>query len=140
MLLLLSLRGTLRGYNRSEPRPVFLLLLAGACHDSAARKTTRWRVKPFTTLAAVIFALVAFHHLLRLFLRWEMTVNGLAVPMWVSILGFLITAGLAAMLWRGMVQARVTLLAKHPRLKYLFPGGIEPIERREKCYPSAWHG
>ena len=57
-------------------------------------------MKPFTTLAAVIFALVALLHLLRLFLGWEITVSGLAVPMWVSILGFLITAGLAVMLWR----------------------------------------
>jgi hypothetical protein len=81
VLLLLSPCGALRGYNRSEPMPVFLLLLAGACHDSAARKTTGWRVKPFTAIGAVIFALVAFLHLLRLFLGWEMTVSGLIVPL-----------------------------------------------------------
>ena len=57
-------------------------------------------MKPFTTLAAVIFALVALLHLLRLLLGWEITVSGLVVPQWVSILGFLITAGLAVMLWR----------------------------------------
>ena len=57
-------------------------------------------MKPFTTIAAILFALVALLHLLRLILGWVITVSGLVVPLWVSILGFLITAGLAIMLWR----------------------------------------
>ena len=57
-------------------------------------------MKPFTTIAAVIFALVAFLHLLRLFLGWEVTIQGTAVPMWVSALGLVIAAGLAVMLLR----------------------------------------
>ena len=56
-------------------------------------------MKPFATIAVVIFSLVAVLHLLRLILNWEMIVNGVAIPMWVSGLGFVITAGLAAMLW-----------------------------------------
>ena len=57
-------------------------------------------MKPFTTIAAVIFALVAVVHTLRMFLGWEVTVNGLAVPMWASVAGLVIAAGLAVMLLR----------------------------------------
>ncbi len=56
--------------------------------------------KPFTTVAVVLFALIAFAHLLRLLLGWEVTVNGMVVPKWVSGPGLVITAGLALMLWR----------------------------------------
>ena len=55
--------------------------------------------KPFTLLAVLIFVLVAVAHLLRLAFGWEVTLNGAAVPMWVSILGLLIAGGLAAGLW-----------------------------------------
>lgn len=57
-------------------------------------------MKPFTTTAAVIFALIAFIHVLRLVMRWEVTVNGAVIPMWLSALGLLIAAVLALMLWR----------------------------------------
>jgi hypothetical protein len=60
----------------------------------------RRNTKPFTTIAIVLFALLAFLHLLRLLLGWEITVNGIIVPMWVSVLGFFIVAGLAVLLWR----------------------------------------
>jgi hypothetical protein len=56
--------------------------------------------KPFTTVAAVLLALIAFTHLLRLALGREVTVNGMVVPTWVSVPGFVITVGLALMLWR----------------------------------------
>ena len=56
-------------------------------------------MKPFTTIAVVVFALVAIVHLLRLILGWEMTLNGVVIPMWASGLGLVITAGLAVMLW-----------------------------------------
>jgi hypothetical protein len=56
--------------------------------------------KPFTLLAVLIFTLVALVHLLRLVFGWEVTVNGLAVPHWASVPGFVIAGGLAVMLWR----------------------------------------
>ena len=56
--------------------------------------------KPFTMLAVLVFALVAFLHLLRLALGWEVTFNGAVVPMWLSIAGLLIAGGLAVMLWQ----------------------------------------
>ncbi|MBM4140881.1 MAG: hypothetical protein FJ242_05220 [Nitrospira sp.] len=57
-------------------------------------------MKPFTNIAAIVFSLIAFMHLLRLFFSWEVTINGMIVPLWVSIPGFVIAAGLAFMLWR----------------------------------------
>ena len=57
-------------------------------------------MKPFTTAAVVVFTLVAVVHLLRILLGWEVTIQGAAVPMWVSYLGVLIPAVLAVMLWR----------------------------------------
>jgi len=59
-------------------------------------------MKPFTTIAVLIFSLVAIAHLLRLYFHWEVTVNGLIVPLWVSMAGFIIAGALAVMLWREM--------------------------------------
>lgn len=57
-------------------------------------------MKPFTTIAVVVFALIALIQLLRFTLSWEVTVNGVIVPVWVSGIAFVVAAGLAAMLWR----------------------------------------
>jgi hypothetical protein len=60
-------------------------------------------MKPFTTAALVIFALVAIVHALRLLLGWNITLNGTEIPMWVSIVALVISAGLAVGLWRESV-------------------------------------
>jgi hypothetical protein len=57
-------------------------------------------MKPFTTIASGVFAVVALMHLLRIVLAWPVLINGVVVPIWVSGVGFVIAAGLAAMLWR----------------------------------------
>jgi hypothetical protein len=57
-------------------------------------------MRPFTALGAIIFALIALLHSLRLFLGWKVSVDGIDIPMWVSVLGMLIAGGLALMLWR----------------------------------------
>jgi hypothetical protein len=57
-------------------------------------------MKPFTTIAAVVFSLITVVHLLRLFFHWQVTVNGVIVPIWISIPGFIITGVLAIMLLR----------------------------------------
>jgi membrane protein implicated in regulation of membrane protease activity len=56
--------------------------------------------KPFTLIAIVLFSLIALMQLLRLILGWEVVVNGMPVPVWVSGIAFVIAAGLAVMLWR----------------------------------------
>ena len=56
--------------------------------------------KPFTYIAIVVFTLVALLHLLRLVFGWEATIAGLAVPIWLSLLGTVIAGGLAVLVWR----------------------------------------
>jgi len=55
--------------------------------------------KPFTLLAALIFAVVALVHLLRLFFGWVVTIVGADVPMWGSVVALMISSILAAGLW-----------------------------------------
>ena len=57
-------------------------------------------MKLFTTIAVVIFSLMAVLHVLRLFFGWEAVINGMIIPMWASAVGVLIAGGLALMLWR----------------------------------------
>jgi hypothetical protein len=56
--------------------------------------------KPFTTIAAILFALIALLQLLRFLLRWEVTLNGAVVPVWLSGVAFVVAGGLAVMVWR----------------------------------------
>ena len=55
-------------------------------------------MKPFTSIGIIFFLVIAFIHLLRLFFRWEVIINGMIIPVWISVPGFLIAAGLALML------------------------------------------
>jgi hypothetical protein len=57
-------------------------------------------MKPFTTLAAVLLAVIALVHLYRLIQPFEVVIGGAIVPQWVSIVGLVVAAGLALMLWR----------------------------------------
>ena len=52
------------------------------------------------TIAIAIFTVVAVLHILRMLYGWEVVINGMSVPMWVSVLGAIITGGLAFALWR----------------------------------------
>lgn len=57
-------------------------------------------MKPASLIAILLFALVAVSHLIRLIFRLEVVVAGAIVPMWVSVLGFIVTGALAVALWR----------------------------------------
>ena len=57
-------------------------------------------MKPFTTLAVVVFSLVALVHFLRVALGWTVTIDSLVIPIWVSILGGVIAAAFAFALSR----------------------------------------
>ena len=50
-------------------------------------------------IAIALFSLIALLQLLRFILGWEVTVNGLSVPVWASGVAFVIAAGLAVMVW-----------------------------------------
>ena len=57
-------------------------------------------MKPFTSLAIVVFALLALLQLARVLLGWTVVVNGFAVPIWASAVAAVIAGGFALMLYR----------------------------------------
>jgi hypothetical protein len=61
-------------------------------------------MKPFTKIAIAVFSLVAVLHLLRVIFGWEVIISGIVIPLWISVAGFIIAAGLAVLLWR---EARI---------------------------------
>jgi uncharacterized membrane protein YjjP (DUF1212 family) len=59
-------------------------------------------VKPATTIAIILFSLIAVIHILRLVFHWEIVAAGFVIPLWVSVPGFIVTGGLAFLLWKEM--------------------------------------
>lgn len=57
-------------------------------------------MKPFTTLAVLVFTLIALAHLYRLLRPFDVVVGGTLIPMWASVAGLIVAAILALMLWR----------------------------------------
>jgi hypothetical protein len=57
-------------------------------------------MKPFTMIAMVFLGLIAFGHLVRVILGWEIVVNAIVIPLWPSVLVFLFFGWLAVGLWR----------------------------------------
>lgn len=57
-------------------------------------------VKPVTFVAAIVFWLVAVAHLVRVIFGWEVDVNGVAIPTYVSIVACIVAAWLGYMLIR----------------------------------------
>jgi len=56
--------------------------------------------KPLTTSAVIVLGLIALGQFLRVILRWEVTLNGAVVPVWLSGIAFVVAGGLALMVWR----------------------------------------
>ena len=57
-------------------------------------------MKPFTRLATIVFALVALIQLVRVVLGWEVSIAGVAIPAWASVIAFLVASTLAVMVHR----------------------------------------
>ena len=57
-------------------------------------------MKPFTHLAVAVFALVALVQLVRVVLGWDVSIAGVAIPAWASVIAFLAAAMLAVMVHR----------------------------------------
>ena len=55
--------------------------------------------KPFTTLAAIIFLIIALLHAYRLATHFQVVLGSHQIPVWVSWLGVLVPAVLAWGLW-----------------------------------------
>lgn len=56
--------------------------------------------RPFTLIAAAIFALMALLHLLRLFTHFQVVLGSHVLPQWISIVAILVTGALAYGLYR----------------------------------------
>ena len=57
-------------------------------------------MKPFSLVAAVVFGLIALLQLVRLVQGWSVVINGIDIPLWVSVIACLVATGLAIMVWR----------------------------------------
>ncbi|MES2018288.1 MAG: hypothetical protein V4484_17505 [Pseudomonadota bacterium] len=57
-------------------------------------------MKPFTSIAVAMLALIAVAHLLRLVFSWDIAVAGFVIPVWTSAAGLVVAGGLAYMVWR----------------------------------------
>jgi hypothetical protein len=56
-------------------------------------------MKKSTSVVIVFLILVSSVHLLRLVLKWKVTVNTIDIPLWASAAACIVTAMLAAWLW-----------------------------------------
>jgi len=56
--------------------------------------------KPFTAITLALLGLIALLHVLRLLFQWPVTINGIDIPTWASILGAIVAAVLAVMVQR----------------------------------------
>lgn len=57
-------------------------------------------MKAGTLAAIVLLGLVALAHGLRLVFAWPLTVDGIVIPGWVSVLGVIVPSVIALQLWR----------------------------------------
>jgi hypothetical protein len=57
-------------------------------------------MKPFTVISILVFSLVSVLQLTRVILGWEVSINGVSIPVWASGIAFVVSGGLAVMLWR----------------------------------------
>jgi hypothetical protein len=56
--------------------------------------------KPASLVAAILFWLIALAQLLRVLLRVEVKAGDVNIPLWVSVLVFIVLAALGIWLWR----------------------------------------
>ena len=56
--------------------------------------------RPFTTIAALIFACAALLHVYRLFTDFQIVLGSHVIPMWASYVAILVAGGLAIGLFR----------------------------------------
>src|SRR5262249_30274968 len=57
-------------------------------------------MRPFTIVAVGVFALVALLQLVRFVMQWEISINGMLLPLWASAVACVIAAALAVLLAR----------------------------------------
>lgn len=63
-------------------------------------------MKPATRTASVLLGLVALAQLARVVFQVEVTIGGKTMPMWASVVAFLVAGALSMALWREARAAR----------------------------------
>ncbi len=61
-------------------------------------------MKPATTLGVFFLALIAFGHLLRVLIGWNLIIADTVVPMWPSVLVIVVFGALSVMICRESKQ------------------------------------
>ncbi|MEI6277685.1 MAG: hypothetical protein WCP08_16930 [Prolixibacteraceae bacterium] len=62
-------------------------------------------MNPFAKVASAIFGIIALLHLLRLTFQYpEIVVGDFKVPLWISIIGLIVTAVLCIGLWKEAIR------------------------------------
>jgi hypothetical protein len=56
--------------------------------------------RPASLVAAFLFWLIALAQLLRVFFQVEVTAGSVSIPLWISIVAFIVPAALGVWLWR----------------------------------------
>ena len=57
-------------------------------------------MKPARTIAVAFLVLLAVGQTCRLLFRWNVNINGVAVPLWASVLAVVVLLSIAVALWR----------------------------------------
>jgi hypothetical protein len=57
-------------------------------------------MKPAALITTLFLCLITMAHLVRLMLRVPVTVDGLTIPVWLSLVAAVFTAALAFFLWK----------------------------------------
>ena len=57
-------------------------------------------MKPATTIGVFLLALIAFGHLLRVLLGWDVIINDTVIPIWPSVLVIIVFGTLAVLIYR----------------------------------------
>ena len=57
-------------------------------------------MKPITTITTIFLGLLALMQFTRVVMVWDVSVNGMAIPVWISAIAFVIAGALALMLWK----------------------------------------
>lgn len=63
-------------------------------------------MRAYLQVSGTLFGVIALAHALRLIQKWPVEVAGWVVPVWVSVIGFLLTGALAVWAFRAVGRTR----------------------------------
>ena len=84
-------------------------------------------MKSFTKIASIILAFVALLHLARIILNTQVMIDNLMIPMWVSIVGFIVPSIVSIGLWRESKWHYTNLTLYHLKKN-------RPLSGRKACF------